>query len=128
MAEPPGPGLGRARDPLAREVRLLGALLGQVIAEQAGRDRFATVERIRRRTIALRRGGPDSRFQPAAERERLARAIELRDPYVDALSAVQVELLARLRDPGRPPAEVEALRPIIGATINGIAAGLQNTG
>ena len=57
-AEPPGPGLGRPRDALTREVRLLGALLGQVIAEQAGRELFATVERIRRRTIALRRGDP----------------------------------------------------------------------
>ncbi len=54
-AEPLGIGTAGARDPLAREVRLLGALLGQVIAEQAGPDLFATVERIRRRTIALRR-------------------------------------------------------------------------
>jgi phosphoenolpyruvate carboxylase len=37
------------------EVRLLGALLGQVIAEQAGPELFGLVERIRRRTIALRR-------------------------------------------------------------------------
>ncbi len=54
-AEPLGIGSAGARDPLAREVRLLGALLGQVIAEQAGPELFATVERIRRRTIALRR-------------------------------------------------------------------------
>jgi phosphoenolpyruvate carboxylase len=54
-AEPLGIGSAGARDPLAHEVRLLGALLGQVIAEQAGPELFATVERIRRRTIALRR-------------------------------------------------------------------------
>src|SRR3954464_14928506 len=54
-AEPLGIGTGGARDPLAVEVRLLGALLGQVISEQAGPELFATVERIRRRTIALRR-------------------------------------------------------------------------
>jgi phosphoenolpyruvate carboxylase len=54
-AEPLGIGSAGARDPLATEVRLLGALLGQVISEQAGPDLFATVERIRRRTIALRR-------------------------------------------------------------------------
>ena len=54
-AEPLGIGTAGARDPLAVEVRLLGALLGQVIAEQAGPELFATVERIRRRTIALRR-------------------------------------------------------------------------
>jgi phosphoenolpyruvate carboxylase len=54
-AEPLGIGSAGARDPLAAEVRLLGALLGQVISEQAGPELFATVERIRRRTIALRR-------------------------------------------------------------------------
>ncbi len=58
----------------------------------------------------------------------LARAIELRNPYVDALSAVQVELLERLRRPDIAPAELVAIRAVIGATINGIAAGLQNTG
>jgi phosphoenolpyruvate carboxylase len=55
-AEPTGIGTGRARDPLALEVRLLGSLLGQVIAEQAGRDLLDLVERVRRTTIRLRRG------------------------------------------------------------------------
>jgi phosphoenolpyruvate carboxylase len=54
-AEPGGIGTAGARDPLAVEVRMLGALLGQVIAEQAGPELFALVERVRRRTIALRR-------------------------------------------------------------------------
>ena len=54
-AEPGGIGTSGARDPLAVEVRLLGALLGQVIAEQAGAELFALVERIRKRTIALRK-------------------------------------------------------------------------
>ncbi len=53
-AEPAGIGTAGARDPLAAEIRLLGALLGQVISEQAGPELFALVERIRRRTIALR--------------------------------------------------------------------------
>ena len=38
--EPGGIGTAGARDPLATEVRLLGALLGQVVAEQAGPDLF----------------------------------------------------------------------------------------
>jgi len=63
-----------------------------------------------------------------AEHPALAHAIELRNPYVDALSAVQVELLGRLRQPGLDPAEAAALRSVVGATINGVAAGLQNTG
>ena len=58
----------------------------------------------------------------------LAHAIDLRNPYVDALSAVQVELLGRLRRPGIDAAEAAALRSVVGATINGVAAGLQNTG
>jgi phosphoenolpyruvate carboxylase len=74
-AEPPGPGIGRARDPLAHEVRLLGSLLGQVIAEQAGPELFAVVERIRRRTIALRRGDPDVLLDHDVERERLTAEI-----------------------------------------------------
>jgi phosphoenolpyruvate carboxylase len=58
----------------------------------------------------------------------LRRSIELRTPYVDALSALQIELLARLRR--TPPGDPEAarLRRIVGATLSGIAAGLQTTG
>jgi phosphoenolpyruvate carboxylase len=55
-AEPTTVGTGRARDPLALEVRLLGSLLGQVIAEQAGRDHLDLVEWVRRTAIRLRRG------------------------------------------------------------------------
>lgn len=54
-AEPSGIGTARERDPLAAEVRLLGALLGQVIAEQEGDEAFDLVERIRRHSIAYRR-------------------------------------------------------------------------
>jgi phosphoenolpyruvate carboxylase len=64
-AEPAGIGTSGARDPLATEVRLLGALLGEVITEQAGVETFELVERIRRRTIALRHG------EDPAERARL---------------------------------------------------------
>ena len=59
-AEPTVVGTGRVRDPLATEVRLLGSLLGQVIAEQAGRDLLDLVERVRRTTIRLRRGDDPS--------------------------------------------------------------------
>ncbi len=71
VAEPAGPGLARARDPLRREVRLLGSLLGQVIAEQGGRDLFTLVERTRRRMIAVRRGDPDLPAEPDLDRRRL---------------------------------------------------------
>jgi phosphoenolpyruvate carboxylase len=54
-AEPATIGTARSRDRLSLEVRLLGALLGQVIAEQAGREMLDLVERIRKTTIRLRR-------------------------------------------------------------------------
>src|SRR5881409_2774484 len=42
---------------LRGEVRLLGALLGDVIAEAGGRELFADVERLRRAARDARRGG-----------------------------------------------------------------------
>ena len=87
-AEPPGPGLGRARDPVRREVGLLGSLLGQVIAEQAGRDLFLLVERTRRRMIAFRRGDPTLVFEPDAERRRL-------DAEIASLSLEQLAAVGR---------------------------------
>ena len=54
----------------------------------------------------------------------LARSINLRNPYVDPMSLIQVELLRR-KQQGQEQAELEYP---LGATINGIAAGLHNTG
>ena len=54
----------------------------------------------------------------------LARSIHLRNPYVDPMSLIQVELLQR-KQRGQDLANLEYP---LGATINGIAAGLHNTG
>ncbi len=54
----------------------------------------------------------------------LARSIRLRNPYVDPMSLVQVELLRRKRAAG----SADGVDYALGATINGIAAGLHNTG
>ena len=54
----------------------------------------------------------------------LARSIRLRNPYVDPMSLIQVELLRR-KQQGEESSELEYP---LGATINGIAAGLHNTG
>lgn len=54
----------------------------------------------------------------------LQRSIERRNPYVDPLSFVQLELLRRLRTEGRPETY---LRPVLLA-VNGIANALKNTG
>jgi len=55
----------------------------------------------------------------------LQRAIMLRNPYVDPMSLMQIDLLARWRDTNR---EDEALFGALLASVNGIAQGLQNTG
>jgi phosphoenolpyruvate carboxylase len=54
----------------------------------------------------------------------LARSIRLRNPYVDPISLIQVELLRRRRG----GEESEGLDYALAATINGISAGLRNTG
>jgi phosphoenolpyruvate carboxylase len=54
----------------------------------------------------------------------LARSIRLRNPYVDPLSLIQIELLRRKR----AGEESDELNYALAATINGIAAGLRNTG
>ena len=55
----------------------------------------------------------------------LQRAIMLRNPYVDPMSFLQVDLLGRWRETGsEDPQLFEALL----ASVNGIAQGLQNTG
>jgi phosphoenolpyruvate carboxylase len=56
---------------------------------------------------------------------RLRLAIRLRNPYVDPISLLQVDLLKRWRDGGR---EDDALLEALFSTVNGIAAGIQNTG
>lgn len=56
-------------------------------------------------------------------------AVQLRNPYIDPLNYIQVEMLRRVRSLTNPEsAEADALREVIGLTINGIAAGLRNTG
>ena len=56
---------------------------------------------------------------------RLRQSIRLRNPYVDPISLLQVEALARWRQAGRPD---DALYRALVATVNGISAGVQNTG
>jgi phosphoenolpyruvate carboxylase len=54
----------------------------------------------------------------------LRRSIDVRNPYVDPINLVQVELLRRLRGPDPDPTLFDAFV----VTVNGIAAGMRNTG
>jgi phosphoenolpyruvate carboxylase len=54
----------------------------------------------------------------------LRRSINVRNPYVDPINLLQVELLRRLRGGDGDPRLSHALM----VTVNGIAAGMRNTG
>jgi phosphoenolpyruvate carboxylase len=83
-------------------------------------DITAEFERTRDAAFAIKR-----RHELLAEDPRLRQSIRLRNPYVDPISMLQVDLLARWRANGSQ--DDDLLQSLI-ATVNGIAAGIQNTG
>jgi phosphoenolpyruvate carboxylase len=59
----------------------------------------------------------------------LRQSVELRNPYIDPLNYIQVEMLRRLRSGKKiTTQEAEAARAVVELTINGISGGLKNTG
>ena len=80
----------------------------------------AEFERTRAAVLAIK--GADELL--AGDR-RLRQSIRLRNPYVDPISLLQVDLLQRWRAGER---QDEDLFQALVATVNGIAAGIQNTG
>jgi phosphoenolpyruvate carboxylase len=59
----------------------------------------------------------------------LLRSVQLRNPYIDPLNYIQVEMMRRLRAAKNlGPEEKSALQGVIELTINGISGGLKNTG
>ena len=86
-------------------------MFGQI--EQEYQRSIDTVLRIRNRDALL------------TGDQRLSRSIRLRNPYVDPISVLQVELLKQWRTQGSPDG---AVLQTLFATVNGISAGVQNTG
>jgi len=62
------------------------------------------------------------------DRRVLSWAIELRNPYVDALSHLQLRALRALRNRRTPRADRKRAERVFQLSVNGVAAGLQNTG
>ena len=58
----------------------------------------------------------------------LQRSIGLRNPYVDSISELQVRLLARLRSVPTDAPERQTVLRLVQLAVNGVAAGVQNTG
>ena len=95
-----------------------------LLAGEAGARVFPVIEGEFARTVsavlALRDQGALLDRDPM-----LQRSIALRNPYVDPMSYVQLELLQRWRRDGRPE---DATEEALIQTVHGIAKGLRNTG
>jgi phosphoenolpyruvate carboxylase len=111
-------------------LRQADPLIGQVYAGLAKPDVRAAVfpvlhaERERTEQALLRLTGQRDLLETAAW---LRRSIQVRNPYIDPMSHVQVALLRRLR--AAPEGEdAERLREAVLLSVNGVAAGLRTTG
>jgi phosphoenolpyruvate carboxylase len=107
----------------------IAALYAGLVAEQKIRRRIgglleAEFARTERAILAV-----TGQRQLLAREPVLRRSVQLRNPYIDPLNYLQVEMLRRLRaaDP-LPAAEAAAVRAVVELTINGISGGLKNTG
>ncbi|HEU0297173.1 MAG TPA: phosphoenolpyruvate carboxylase [Anaerolineales bacterium] len=84
----------------------------------------AEYDRTRKAVLAISRHTALLELEPVTQQ-----AIQLRNPYVDPLNYIQVETLRRVRSlQDQESAEAKSLREVMALTINGIAAGLRNTG
>ncbi len=109
---------------LAKADMSIARLYAGLVGDESLRDRVfgMIVEEFERtKSVLLRLTGQTSLLE---NNPMLARSIRLRNPYVDPMSLIQVALLHRKRD-GEDNADLDFA---LAATINGIAAGLRNTG
>ena len=102
-------------------------LVAESYLELGGRpDLVAVIREEFRRTRALVTGTTGS-GRLLGHRPVLRQAVDLRNPYVDALSFLQVRFLTDLRN-GLAGEEAARAAGLVLLTVNGVAAGLQNTG
>jgi phosphoenolpyruvate carboxylase len=84
----------------------------------------AEYDRTRKMVLAISQHTTLLELEPVTQQ-----SIQLRNPYVDPLNYIQVETLRRLRSlQDQEGSEAKSLREVMALTINGIAAGLRNTG
>ena len=58
----------------------------------------------------------------------LEKSIEVRNPYIDPLNLIQIELIKRRRTTELQPEDADRLRDLARLTLQGIAAGMRTTG
>ena len=100
--------------------------LSLVRNRKQGREIFEAISREWQRTndaLALITGEPAR----LSTNPSLALSLKHRFPYIDPLNYLQVELLRRSRKPSKKPVS-ERLKRAIHISINGVAAGLRNSG
>ena len=102
----------------------IAQLYASLVSDPGIRDRVfnklqAEFHRARRSILAI-----TGQSELLENNQVLARSIRLRNPYVDPISLIQVDLLRRKRAGD----DSDAINRAISATINGISAGLRNTG
>ena len=109
---------------MAKSDLSIARLYADLVTDSALRERTFDLiagEFRRTRELVLRITGQKNLLEQNAV---LYRSIRLRNPYVDPMSLTQVDLLRRKRGGESGP----DLDYALAATINGIAAGLHNTG
>jgi len=102
----------------ANYLRLAPASLAERFGSLIGHEHALAVEQVERAT-----GQAPLENDPV-----LARSIGLRNPYVDPISQLQVELLRRLRLSPEPPSDGAALEYAVLVSLIGVSAGMRTTG
>ncbi len=116
--------IGNVEIALAKSDLSIAKLYADLVNDATLRDRFFSLvteefERTRRAILGITGHKELLEGNPV-----LARSIRLRNPYVDPMSLIQVELLRRKRS-GEDTSDIN---DALVATINGISSGLRNTG
>jgi phosphoenolpyruvate carboxylase len=109
---------------MAKADLAIAQLYASLVRDEALRERVWRIiteefERTRRMLLVVKQQDKLMEKNPV-----LSRSIRLRNPYVDPMSLIQVDLLGRKQSGDHS----EGLNYALAATINGIAAGLHNTG
>jgi phosphoenolpyruvate carboxylase len=112
-------GMGRADMAISE---IYAQLAGNEVGAAVFKDIFDEFELSRKHVLQITGGDELLHTEPW-----LQHSIRVRNPYVDPLNYIQVELLKRLRaDPDG--ADAESIRHALLQSVNGIAAGLQTVG
>ena len=108
------------------DLRIAGHYVRSLVEPQL-RHVFDTIAAEHERTLSqvLRAAGTETLL---ADNPLLARTLQIRDAYLEPISYLQVMLLRRARDDVGTSTMSPELREALLLTVNGIAAGLRNTG